>query len=132
MEEHFRKLAQHISKATGSAKTFFTAVMLVVIWGITGPMLNYSTTWQLTINTLTTIVTFLMVFLIQNTQNRDNKTLHIKLDELLKSSKGTRNKLLDVDALSDDELEKIHEEFVDRAQRYESAIESRRKSKKQS
>jgi low affinity Fe/Cu permease len=130
MEEHFRKLAQYISKTTGSAKTFFTAILIVLLWALSGPLLDYSTTWQLMINTVTTIVTFLMVFLIQNTQNRDNKTLHVKLDELLRAMKGTRNKLLDTDELSDEELEELHQDFVKRAQRYQTAIEKRNKTKK--
>lgn len=83
-----------------------------MVWAITGPMFHFSDTWQLVINTGTTIVTFLMVFLIQATQNRDSQALHVKLDELIRAMHGARNSLLNLDELSDEELERLHEHFV--------------------
>lgn len=95
----------------GSAYAFLLALTVVVVWAITGPMFGFSDTWQLVINTGTTIVTFLMVFLIQNTQNRDSKSIHLKLDELITSTKGASNSFLDLDNLSDDELAALDEQF---------------------
>jgi low affinity Fe/Cu permease len=83
-----------------------------VVWGLTGPAFHFSDTWQLIINTGTTIVTFLMVFLIQNTQNRDAKAVHLKLDELIRAVQGARNQLVDLEKLSDDELKKLEEQFT--------------------
>ena len=111
MRELFRKFAQVTSAAVGSSWTFLLAVLIICIWAITGPMFNYSDTWQLIINTGTTIVTFLMVFLIQNTQNRDNKAIHLKLDELIKGVEGARTKLVNLEQLSDSDLEKLQSEF---------------------
>ena len=95
----------------GTSWSFILAVGLIVVWGITGPMFHYSDTWQLVINTGTTIITFLMVFLIQNTQNRDAKAIHLKLDELIKGVKGARTGLVNLEQLSDSDLEKLHDEF---------------------
>jgi low affinity Fe/Cu permease len=111
MKDIFRKFAQTVSQATGSSWAFIFAVMIVAIWGATGPLFGYSDTWQLVINTGTTIITFLMVFLIQNTQNRDAKAIHLKLDELLKGVSGARTSLIDLEEMSDDELEELHGEF---------------------
>lgn len=97
---------------TGRPIAFLTAVLIVLIWGITGPIFHYSDTWQLVINTGTTIVTFLMVFLIQNTQNRDAKAMHLKLDELIRAVKGARNRLVDLEKLSDEELKELEEQFT--------------------
>ncbi|MEK9174050.1 MAG: low affinity iron permease family protein, partial [Patescibacteria group bacterium] len=91
----FHKIAQKISEWVGSPKAFFLAVFVVTVWALMGPLFGYSDTWQLIINTGTTILTFLMVFLIQNTQNRDSKAIHLKLDELIRSIKAARNHLLD-------------------------------------
>jgi low affinity Fe/Cu permease len=87
-------------------------VLVIIVWALTGPIFGFSDTWQLIINTGTTIVTFLMVFLIQNTQNRDAKAVHLKLDELIRALQGARNHLVDLEELSDDELQKIEKEFV--------------------
>jgi low affinity Fe/Cu permease len=87
------------------------AVAVIVIWGLTGHIFHYSDTWQLIINTGTTIVTFLMVFLIQNTQNRDSKAIQLKLDELIRSLSGARNRLIDLETLSDEDLQKLQDEF---------------------
>ena len=111
MRELFRKFAQATSRAVGSSWAFILAVLVLMVWAVTGPMFNYSDTWQLIINTGTTIVTFLMVFLIQNTQNRDAKAIHLKLDELIKGVKGARTGLVNLEQLSDADLERLHKEF---------------------
>lgn len=111
MRELFRHFAQQASLAVGSAWAFIAAVAVVAVWGSTGPLYRYSDTWQLVINTGTTIVTFLMVFLIQNTQNRDAKAIHLKLDELIRASAHARNELVELESLSDPELERLHDEF---------------------
>ena len=90
---------------------FAGAVLAILVWVFTGPLFHFSDTWQLVINTATTIVTFLMVFLIQNTQNRDAKAAHLKLDELIRALKGARNELVVLEDLSDEELKKIQEQF---------------------
>jgi low affinity Fe/Cu permease len=95
----------------GSAWTFASAVLIIVMWGLTGPIFHYSDTWQLIINTGTTIVTFLMVFLIQNTQNRDAKAAHLKLDELIRALKGARNQLIDLEKLADEDLTNLEKQF---------------------
>lgn len=111
MNELFRKFAHKTSEAVGSSWAFMTAVLIIIIWGITGPMFHYSDTWQLVINTGTTIITFMMVFLIQNTQNRDAKGLHLKLDELIKATQGARNTMIDLDKLSDNQLKQLEQEY---------------------
>ena len=95
----------------GSAWAFTGAVLVIVVWLVTGPTFHFSDTWQLIINTATTVITFLMVFLIQNTQNRDAKAMHLKLDELIRSVKGARNQLVDLENLSDEELKKLEKQF---------------------
>ncbi|HBB97879.1 MAG TPA: hypothetical protein DC054_21060 [Blastocatellia bacterium] len=112
MRELFRKFAQTTSQAVGSSWAFILSFLIIVVWAITGPMFHFSDTWQLVINTGTTIVTFLMVFLIQNTQNRDAKAIHLKLDELLKGVKGARTGLVNLEQLSDAELEGLQKEFA--------------------
>ncbi len=111
MNELFRKFAARTADIVGTAWTFILAVVIIVTWAITGPFFGYSDTWQLIINTGTTIVTFLMVFLIQNTQNRDAKAIHLKLDELIKATKGARNHMIDLDKLSDKQLRELEEEY---------------------
>jgi low affinity Fe/Cu permease len=111
MREIFRKFAHAASAATGSAWAFMLAVAVILVWGLTGRVFHYSDTWQLIINTGTTIVTFLMVFLIQNTQNRDSRAIHLKLDELIRAVVGARDELVDLEELSDAELERLHREF---------------------
>src|SRR5437016_10690725 len=95
----------------GSAWAFGGAVFVILVWILTGPTFHFSDTWQLIINTATTIITFLMVFLIQNTQNRDAKAVHLKLDELIRAIKNARNQLVDLEDLSDEELKKLEEQF---------------------
>jgi low affinity Fe/Cu permease len=106
----FSRFATWTARMSGKPATFILAVVIVAVWGITGPIFNYSDTWQLVINTGTTIVTFLMVFLIQNTQNRDTLALHLKLDELIVAMRGARNDLVTVEELPEEELEKKKEE----------------------
>jgi low affinity Fe/Cu permease len=107
----FRIFAKHASLVLGSAWAFVSAALIIVIWGVTGPTFEYSNTWQLIINTGTTIVTFLMVFLIQNTQNRDAKAAHLKLDELIRALKGARNELIDLETLADEDLTRLEKQF---------------------
>ena len=112
----FARFAHYIATVTGRSVAFFLAVATIVIWGLTGPVFGYSDTWQLVINTATTIVTFLMVFVIQNTQNRDTAAMHIKLDELIRVTQKARNVLLDLETLDDGELEKLREDYIRLAQ----------------
>ena len=107
----FRVFARHSSIALGSAWAFAGAALVILVWVLTGPMFHFSDTWQLVINTATTIVTFLMVFLIQNTQNRDAKAVHLKLDELIRALTNARNELVDLENLSDEELTKLEKQF---------------------
>ena len=107
----FRVFARRSSVILGSAWAFVVAVLIIVVWGLTGPAFHFSDTWQLIINTGTTIVTFLMVFLIQNTQNRDAKAVHLKLDEIIRALNKARNELVDLEDLSDEELAKIETQF---------------------
>ena len=107
----FAKISQKLALWAGSPKTFMGALILIGLWGMSGPIFGYNDTWQLIINTSTTIITFLMVFLIQNTQNRDNDILHIKIDELLRVSKDAQNAVLSLDGLDRKELEKLRQEY---------------------
>ena len=111
IRDGFRCFAQRASVLLGSAWAFCGAVLVIVVWLVTGPTFHFSDTWQLIINTATTVVTFLMVFLIQNTQNRDAKAMHLKLDELIRAVKGARNQLVDLENLSDDDLKKLEKQF---------------------
>jgi low affinity Fe/Cu permease len=111
VRDAFRCFAQRASVLLGSAWAFCGAVLVIVVWLVTGPTFHFSDTWQLIINTATTVITFLMVFLIQNTQNRDAKAMHLKLDELIRAVKGARNQLVDLEELSDDDLKKLEEQF---------------------
>jgi low affinity Fe/Cu permease len=107
----FSWFARETAHFAGSPITFLGAVLLIIVWAITGPMFGFSDTWQLVINTGTTIITFLMVFLIQNTQNRDSMAVQIKLAELIVAMKGAENRLADAEELSDEELENLHEQY---------------------
>ncbi len=109
--ESFRHFAHKVSEIVGTSSAFIGALIIITVWLLTGPIFNFSDTWQLIINTATTIITFLVVFLIQNTQNRDAKAIHLKLDELIHSSKGARDTLVDLEDLSDEELNHLQEEF---------------------
>jgi low affinity Fe/Cu permease len=121
MNELFRKFAQKTSRAVGTSWAFILAVLVVAVWAVTGPIFRFSDTWQLVINTGTTIITFLMVFLIQNTQNRDAKAIHLKLDELLKGVEGARTGLVNLENLSDEELEQLQKQFEQLKRREQSA-----------
>ena len=111
MTDLFRRFAHATARAVGSVWAFFLAMLIIVVWAVTGPIFGFSDTWQLIINTGTTIVTFLMVFLIQATQNRDSREIHLKLDELLRSISKARTGMADLDELSDKELDSLLQEF---------------------
>ena len=111
MREQFHKIAHATSEIVGTAWAFLLAVAVIVLWAITGPLFGFSDTWQLVINTGTTIVTFLIVFLIQNTQNRDAKAIHLKLDELIRAVSEARTGMVDLEEMSEEELDKLHREF---------------------
>ena len=111
VSDAFRVFARRSSTILGSAWAFAGALFVILVWGLTGPTFHFSDTWQLIINTGTTIVTFLMVFLIQNTQNRDAKAVHLKLDEIIRALKGARNELVDLEDLSDEDLKRLEEQF---------------------
>jgi len=111
VSDAFRVFARRCSVMLGSAWAFGGAVLVILVWLVTGPTFHFSDTWQLIINTATTIITFLMVFLIQNTQNRDAKAVHLKLDELIRAIKDARNELVDLEDLSDEELQKLEAQF---------------------
>lgn len=122
MNDLFRKFSNKTSELVGSPWAFLIAFMVIVVWAISGPVFGFSDTWQLVINTGTTIITFLMVFLIQNTQNRDNKAIHLKLDELILSKKNARNSMLDLEDLSDEEIKKVQAQFMDIIAKRDSQI----------
>ena len=107
----FRRIAHQTADVVGSPWAFLFAIVVVVVWALTGPSFHYSDTWQLIINTGTTILTFLAVFLIQNTQNRDAKAIHLKLDELIRAVEGARTRLVHLEHLSDDELADLQAQF---------------------
>jgi low affinity Fe/Cu permease len=111
----FTRFAKWASRATGHAAAFILALAVVIIWAVTGPMFGFSETWQLVINTGTTIITFLMIFLIQNTQNRDTAAMQIKLDELIRATKGAHNALLDLEELEEHELERLRADYEELA-----------------
>jgi low affinity Fe/Cu permease len=111
VSDAFRVFAHRSATMLGSAWAFTAAAFVILVWLVTGPTFHFSDTWQLIINTATTIITFLMVFLIQNTQNRDAKAMHLKLDELIRAITGARNQLVDLENLSDEDLKKLEEQF---------------------
>jgi low affinity Fe/Cu permease len=125
----FSKFAQKTAALTGHPVSFLVALGVVAVWILSGPIFNYSDTWQLVINTGTTIVTFLMVFLIQNTQNRDIFTVQLKLSELVLAMKGAENKFAAIEDLSDEELEELHAECRQRAEKTLAHLQSRRGDK---
>lgn len=111
MKESFHRIALRVSIIIGSPTTFVAALFLVIFWALSGPMFGFSDTWQLVINTSTTILTFLTVILIQNTQNRDSKALHLKIDELIRSSRSARDEFIRLESLPDEELEQLDIDF---------------------
>ncbi|MDR6943193.1 low affinity iron permease family protein [Mucilaginibacter pocheonensis] len=112
----FEKFADWATLATGSSTAFIIAMSVIIIWGVTGPIFNYSDTWQLVINTGTTIVTFLMVFLIQKSQNKDSKAVHMKLNELIASHQGTSNRMVNIESLGEEDLDRLHQFYTELAQ----------------
>ncbi len=105
----FTEFSKWIAEVAGHPITFSLALLTIIVWGVTGPLFGYSDTWQLLINTGTTIVTFLMVFLIQKTQNRDTQAIHLKLDELIRVTKGARNMMLDLEHMDDESLQRLRD-----------------------
>ena len=124
----FTRFARVASTVTGRPITFIAAALVIVAWAITGPLFGFSDTWQLVINTGTTIITFLMVFLIQTTQNRDTEALQIKLDEIIRSIKGARNEMLDIEQMDEKELDRIRKEYLELADDARVDIERRNQS----
>ena len=120
----FTRLANASAHASGSATVFALAVLVVVAWAVSGPLFSFSDTWQLAINTSTTIVTFLMVFLIQNAQYRDSEALHVKLDELIRATEGAHTALLDLEELDERELAQIRADYQALARRAREALRS--------
>jgi low affinity Fe/Cu permease len=123
MRDIFRRWAERTAHAVGTPWAFLLALATILIWGATGPYFKYSDTWQLVINTSTTIITFLMVFLIQNTQNRETRIVALKLDELLRGVEGARTGLVRLDHMSDDELETVRGEFERLRDKYAPLID---------
>ena len=118
----YSRMAKATARTTGRPMTFALMVLLVVVWALCGPLFHYSDTWQLTINTGTTIVTFLMVFLIQATQNRDAEAIQIKLDEIIRSQSGAHNALLDLEELEEDELLELRANYLALAEKARDAV----------
>ncbi|HET6680878.1 MAG TPA: low affinity iron permease family protein [Gemmatimonadaceae bacterium] len=121
----FVRFAKALSTGAGRPATFAAAVALIVIWAVSGPVFGFSDTWQLVINTSTTIITFLMVFLIQHTQNRDTEAIQLKLDEIIRSVHGARNDLIDLEDQDDEELELARKHFADMAEKARTRLEHR-------
>ncbi len=130
MSEHrssfFSRFAKQTATLSGKPLTFVAAVTVLVVWALTGPIFGFSDTWQLVINTGTTIVTFLMVFLIQSTQNRDTEAIQIKLDELIRAVKGTREEVMDLEELDERELDEIRSEYLVLAEQARLALEAKK------
>jgi low affinity Fe/Cu permease len=122
----FDRFAKAVSRFTGHAIAFAAAFVVILVWIVSGPIFGYSDTWQLVINTATTIVTFLMVFLIQNTQNRESAAIQLKLDELIRAARGAHNGLLDLEELSEDELDAFRKEYAELAEEGRAEIRSGR------
>jgi len=109
--QFLENLSHKATEATGSSMAFILALLVIIVWGISGPLFHFSDTWQLVINTGTTIVTFLMVFLIQRTQNKDSRAVHLKLNEIVAALEGASNRLIDVEDLSEDEIRTLREHY---------------------
>ena len=117
----FTRFTKWTARATGRPITFMFAALIIVVWAITGPLFQFSDTWQLVINTGTTIITFLMVFLIQSTQNRDGEAVQVKLDEIIRAIGNSKNEVLDLEELEEQDLERIRDTYRDLARRARSA-----------
>jgi low affinity Fe/Cu permease len=122
----FTRFATLTASATGKPAAFVLAALVILAWAVTGPLFHYSDTWQLVINTGTTVVTFLMVFLIQATQNRDSHAVHVKLDELIRATHGAHNSLLGLEDLSDAELDRMRRHYAELAHRAQGHLRRRR------
>jgi len=127
--DHFRTLASQASYVVGTKWAFLLAIILIALWAVLGPFFHYSDTWQLVVNTATTIITFLMVFLIQNTQNRDARAIHLKLDEIIHSIALAHNEMIDIEKLSDEELQQMADRFEKIRKECESRSEARKQRK---
>lgn len=125
----FSRFAKTAARYTGHPAAFLSAVVLVVVWAVTGPIFRFNQTWQLVINTGTTIITFLMVFLIQNSQNRDTAALQIKIDELVRATAEASDALLDLEELEEDELEMHRQHFVEMAKKARGELRKRKSGK---
>jgi low affinity Fe/Cu permease len=125
----FTRFAKWTAYVSGRPTTFTLAALVIIVWAVTGPLFGFSDTWQLVINTGTTIVTFLMVFLIQNTQNRDTEALQVKLDELIRATSGAKNIFLDLEELDEKELEGIRADYLKIAEKARKEIDTKKKKK---
>jgi low affinity Fe/Cu permease len=126
----FTRFAKWASRAAGRPTAFALAVTILLAWAMSGPLFGFSDTWQLIINTGTTIVTFLMVFLIQNTQNRDSEAIHVKLDELIRATKGAQNALLDLEELEEKELDRIRDDYEKLAEQARQTIQKKQRGRR--
>ena len=115
--DRFNRMAKHCARVLGSPVLFFVNIVLILVWLISGPLFQFSDTWQLVVNTATTVVTYLAVFLIQNTQNRDSESVHLKLDEIIRSLKNARNQFVDVENGTEDQIKKLKEELTETVER---------------
>ena len=122
----FTRLAKSIAHAAGRPATFIAATAIIVVWAVSGPVFGFSDTWQLVINTGTTIVTFLMVFLIQSTQNRDSEAIQVKLDEIIRAIGHAKNELLDLEELEEEDLDRIKKTYAEMAQRARGELHDKR------
>ena len=122
----FTRFSKWIARGAGQPVTFALAVLMLLVWAATGPVFHFSDTWQLVINTGTTIITFLMVFLIQSTQNRESAALNLKVDELIRSTKGAKNALLDLEEMEEHELDAIRDNYLKMAEHAHKAMQRRR------
>lgn len=126
----FTRFAKLAARATGKPGAFIVAASIIVMWALSGPIFDFSDTWQLVINTGTTIITFLMVFLIQNTQNRDTEAMQIKLDELIRAAGGAQNTMLDLEEMDEDELDRIRLEYQEMAEKAREKLQNSKSKKK--
>ena len=124
----FTHFARWMAKMLGHPAAFSVALLLIIVWGISGPLFHFSDTWQLVINTSTTIITFLMVFLIQNTQNRDSEAMQVKLDEIIRALKSADNSLLDIEDVTEKELQQLQERYTNLAQRAQEQLQKRKRN----
>jgi low affinity Fe/Cu permease len=127
LSKFFSKFSHAVAHATGTPAAFLIATLVIVVWAVSGPIFGYSDTWQLVINTGTTIVTFLMVFLIQSTQNRDTMALQLKLSELIIAVKGAKDSIATIEDLSEEELEQLHKDLSDRMRMTRDALRDRKR-----